>query len=171
MAAQDTTVLLGIPIPSTDPVFLTVIGIHIAFGIVAVIAGAAAMLVPKGRGRHTRFGKVYFWALTGVSVSMAILSFMRWSENVHLFVLGALAFGSAWLGRNVARRRPASIRLHLSAMGISYAVMLTAFYVDNGKHLPLWKQLPELAFWILPGAVAAPLIIRALLRHPLARGA
>ena len=41
-------------------------------------------------------------------------------------------------------------------MGIAYTAMLTAFYVDNGPHLPLWDRLPTLAFWLLPTAIAAP---------------
>jgi hypothetical protein len=53
--------------------------------------------------------------------------------------------------------------------GISYILMLTAFYVDNGKHLPLWKELPQLSFWLLPAKLGIPLIVRALLNHPLAR--
>ena len=49
-------------------------------------------------------------------------------------------------------------------MGIAYTAMLTAFYVDNGPHLPLWDRLPALAFWLLPVAIAAPLITRAIIR-------
>jgi len=41
----------------------------------------------------------------------------------------------------------------------------TAFYVDNGPHLPLLDRLPTLTFWFLPSAVAAPVIIRALIRY------
>jgi hypothetical protein len=48
-------------------------------------------------------------------------------------------------------------------MGIAYTAMLTAFYVDNGPHLPLWDRLPILAFWLLPSAIAAPIITRALI--------
>ena len=44
-------------------------------------------------------------------------------------------------------------------MGTSYIFMLTAFYVDNGKTLPLWKELPQIAFWLLPAAVGVPLIL------------
>jgi len=43
------------------------------------------------------------------------------------------------------------------------------FYVDNGKGLPLWKELPPISYWLLPAAVGIPLIIRTLLRHPPAR--
>jgi hypothetical protein len=48
-------------------------------------------------------------------------------------------------------------------------LLLTAFYVDNGKSLPLWRWLPPIAYWLLPAAVGVPLIVRAFLRHPLAR--
>jgi hypothetical protein len=47
-------------------------------------------------------------------------------------------------------------------MGLSYVAMLTAFYVDNGPHLPLWDRLPNLAFWLLPSAIGIPIIARAL---------
>lgn len=53
---MDTTVVLGIPIPSTDPIFLAIVGIHVLFGLAAVIAGVVAMLSKKGRGRHSNWG-------------------------------------------------------------------------------------------------------------------
>jgi hypothetical protein len=56
-------------------------------------------------------------------------------------------------------------------MGASYALLLIAFYVDNGKNLPLWKELPASAYWLLPAAIGIPLIARALLWHPLVRRA
>jgi hypothetical protein len=41
-------------------------------------------------------------------------------------------------------------------MSASYVLLLTAFYVDNGKHLPVWRSLPHLAYWLLPSAVGLP---------------
>ena len=165
--ASDITIVLGIPIPSTDPVFLAFVGVHVLFGLAAVIAGAIAMLNKKGRGRHSRWGTIYYWCLSGVFVTMSALSLMRWAENYHLFILGLLSFASAHLGRIAARQHwhqwP---RLHLTGMGASYILMLTAFYVDNGKSLPLWKELPEIVFWLLPGAIGVPLVLNALFRHP-----
>ena len=84
MADENTTVVLGIPIPSTDPVFFAIVGVHVLFGLAALITGAVAMLSKKGRGRHSNLGTVYFWCLFGVFVTMSILSFMRWAENYHL---------------------------------------------------------------------------------------
>jgi hypothetical protein len=95
---------------------------------------------------------------------------MRWAEDYHLFIFGALSFGTASLGRMAIRRRWRNwIRLHITCMGLSYILLLTAFYVDNGKNLPLWNKLPPIAFWLLPVAVGTPFIVRALLRHPLVR--
>lgn len=168
--ADATTIVLGIPIPSTSPLFLTVVGFHVAAGLACVIAGAVAMLSRKGRGRHSRFGDIYFWCLTAVFASATALSVVRWAEDYHLFILGTLAFGAALLGRTAARRHWRSWpRLHIAGMGSSYVLLLTAFYVDNGKYLPLWKELPPIAYWLGPAAVGLPLIIYTLLRHPLVR--
>ncbi len=167
MAAENTTVVLGIPIPSTDPVFLAIVGVHVLFGLAAVITGAVVMLRRKGSGQHAKLGTIYFWCLSGVFVTMSALSFMRWAETYRLFILGALSFASAYLGRTAARRRRHQwVRLHLTGMGASYIFMLTAFYVDNGKNLPLWRELPQIALWFLPGAIGLPLILHALVRHP-----
>jgi hypothetical protein len=170
MTPEDTTLVAGIPIPSTSPIFLTVVGLHVLVGLLCVIAGAIAMLSPKRRGRHPTFGTIYYWGLVAVFVSATGLSVVRWAEDYHLFILGLLALIAASLGRTARRRRrPGWVRLHIAGMGLSYILLLTAFYVDNGKSLPLWKDLPPIAYWLLPGAVGLPLIVRALFRHPLVR--
>jgi hypothetical protein len=168
---DEATTISGIVIPSTDPAFLAVtIGMHIPLGIAGVVAGAGAMLSEKRRGRHSKFGTVYFWCLLVLFASATFLSIMRWSENYHLFILGAVSFGCAWFGRSALRGRWWNwARLHITAMSMSYVFMLIAFYVDNGKQLPIWKDLPSTTYWLLPLAIALPLIIRALLWHPVVR--
>lgn len=166
----DGTTIAGIEIPSTDPVFVgIVIGVHVPLGIACVTAGAWAMLARKGRGRHSTAGAIYFWCLLVLVGSATALAIMRWTESYHLFVLGALSFAAAWLGRQAIRHAPARIRLHIAGMGGSYVLMLIAFYVDNGKQLPLWRELPHFTYWLFPLAIGLPLIIHALLRHPLAQ--
>jgi hypothetical protein len=61
------------------------------------------------------------------------------------------------------------VKLHITGMGVSYILLLTAFYVDSGKNLPLWRDLPPVAYWLAPALVGIPLIARALLWHTLAR--
>ena len=62
---------------------------------------------------------------------------------------------------------PGALRVHVTGMAISYILLLTAFYVDNGPHLPLWRLLPPLAYWLLPSVVGLPILIWVLTRHPL----
>ena len=156
----------GIPIPSREPWFLAIIAIHVAAGITGTAAGAIAMLSRKGPGRHPTAGTVYFWALMVIAGTMSVLTIARWPANNHLAVLGVLAIGCAVVGRRARRRaRPGWWRVHTPGMGLSYVFMLTAFYVDNGPHLPIWNRLPEWAFWILPPLIGIPVIGWALRRH------
>ena len=170
MTGNSTTVA-GIEIPSTDPVFLAIVlVIHIPLGIACVAIGASAMLSEKRRGRHSTFGTIYFWCLLALFASATFLSIMRWDDNYHLFLLGAISFACAWTGRAALRRRwQYWVRLHIAGMGLSYIFMLIAFYVDNGKQLPLWKDLPHVMYWLIPLILGVPIIIRALLWPPLAR--
>ena len=166
----DTTKVFGVPVPSVDPVFLAVVHFHILVGIGCVVAGAVAMLSQKGRGRHSAFGTIYYWSLTVVAATATGLSVVRWAENYHLFILGTLSLIAATIARTALRQRWRNwVRLHITGMGLSYILMLTAFYVDNGKHLPLWKELPQIAFWLLPAGLGIPLVVHALLKHPLTR--
>jgi hypothetical protein len=156
--------ILGDQVGSTTPVFLAVLAIHVAAGLVAVITGATAALTRKGSPRHIRAGRWYYRAVTAVFATAAALAAMRWTQDWHLFILGAVAFTAATAGYLHRRRHRPGDTGHIAGMGIAYTAMLTAFYVDNGPHLPLWDRLPSLAFWLLPSAIAAPLIARAIIR-------
>ena len=166
----DVTTVMGIQIPSVSPVFLIIVGVHIVLGLLCVGSGAVAMLSVKAAGRHPTAGTTYYWSLVGVFASATALSVTRWAENYQLFILGTLAFTAAHFGRTARRRRgPGWARWHVAGMGSSYVLLLTAFYVDNGRNLPLWRSLPQAAFWVLPAAIGLPIWAWALLRHPLLR--
>jgi peptidoglycan/LPS O-acetylase OafA/YrhL len=139
---------------------------HVFAGMTCVATGAIAALSPKRPGRHPTLGSVYFWALAVVFVTSSGMSILRWSEDAYLFVLGTLAFGCALFGLTARRQRwPGWTTAHILAMSGSYIVLLTAFYVDNGPRLPLWKELPPVAFWIGPALIGTPIVARALARH------
>jgi uncharacterized membrane protein HdeD (DUF308 family) len=105
---SNTTIVFGIPVPSVDPVFLTVVRIHIVVGIVCVLAGVTAMLSRKGRGRHSTFGTVYYWCLAIVVATATGLSVVRWPENYHLFILGSLSLIAATIARTALREAGAA---------------------------------------------------------------
>lgn len=148
------------------PLFLALLSFHVAAGLTCVVAGAGAALSRKRPGRHPMFGKTYLSSLAVVFISSTGMSLLRWSQDAPLFVLGALAFAAGLVGYSARKIRwegwPA---YHITGMGVSYIVLLTAFYVDNGSKLPLWNRLPNIAFWTVPALIGLPLIVRALRRH------
>jgi hypothetical protein len=167
---RNVTIVAGIEVPSVSPAFLATVGLHVIVGLACVVTGIVAMLSEKRQGRHPAFGTIYYWCLSAIFASATALSVVRWAENYHLFILGALSFTAATVGRTARRRRWRNwLGLHITGMGLSYVILLTAFYVDNGKSLPLWKELPPTAYWLVPSMLGMPLVVRALLRHPLAQ--
>lgn len=159
-------------VAGTGPVFLAFLAVHIPAGLAAVISGALAATAPKRCGRHTRAGTIYYWAIAVVFATATAMAAIRPARDWYLALLGALAFALAAAGRDYRRhpdrrpwnRWPGHIP-HILAMGGSYTVLLTAFYVDNGKNLPLWDRLPTVAYWVLPALVATPVIARSAARH------
>ena len=161
--------ILGDQVGSTAPVFLAFLAVHVLAGLTAVITGAIAALARKGSPRHIRAGRWYYRAITIVFATATVLAALRWRQDYHLFIIGAVAFGAAAIGYQHRRRHRPGDTGHIMGMGVGYVAMLTAFYVDNGPHLPLWDRLPPITFWFLPATVGAPIIIRAVL-HGRAHG-
>lgn len=150
-----------LPVP-----FVVLLLVHVPAGLACVVTGAVAALSPKRRGRHPGFGTAYYWGLAVVFATACGMAALRWTEDRHLFVLGSLSFGvatSGYLARRVRWRGWTSF--HILGMSLSYIVLLTAFYVDNGPRLPVWDRLPAVAYWTLPAIVGLPLVIRAERRH------
>lgn len=158
--------ILGFEIPSDSRVFLTVLSFHVLAALGSVVTGIIAMLSPKRSGRHPKFGTIYYWCLTVVFMSATVLAAMRWSDDAYLFSLGAASFLAATVGRAARRGQwPGWVPIHISGMGLSYTIMLIAFYMDNGRNLPVWKGLPSATYWLIPSAVGVPLIVRAVVRY------
>jgi hypothetical protein len=165
---METTDLFGIPVPSPDPAFLVFVVIHIAISLVAVISGLLAMFSEKTSTRHRAYGRVYFWSISFSFVTVLILSLMRWPYNVHLLAVGTLTFGLTFIGRKLAKVKASGwTPLHTICMGLSYVLLLTGFYVDNGKNLTFWRMFPMWFFYVFPSLVGIPIIIRVLRTHPL----
>lgn len=163
---MDEIDVFGIPVPDAGPLFFVALAVHVAAAMTCVGSGAVAALSHKGSALHVRYGRIYLWGLGIVWASMTVLSMIRWYESAHLFVIGTLAITVALVGYLNRRRRP---YLHIVGMSLSYIALLTGFYVDNGRNLPVWDQLPAWAYWILPSVFGLPLIIRAVLRRTLAK--
>ena len=128
------------------------------------------MFAEKGGKNHSAFGKVYFWSMLSAFITVLILSFMRWPHNIDLLSIGVFAVASTYAGYRLTKTRKKNwTRLHTILMGSSYIFLLTGFYVDNGKNLPLWRLFPQWFFWIFPAVVGIPIILKVLKSHPLNR--
>jgi hypothetical protein len=139
--ADDLTIIAGIPIPSTSPLFLSVVGSHVLAGLLCTIMGVVAMLSNKARGRHSNFGTVYYWGFDGCFRDRDGSGGSPLEGGLSLVHLGKLSLAAAYLGRRALRQHWWNwLRLHLMGMGASYILPLTAFYVDNGKSLPLGES-------------------------------
>jgi hypothetical protein len=125
------------------------------------------MLSKKAPGRHPTFGTIYHWSLSTAALSATALAVVRWVEDHHLFVLAVLAFTTVTFGRTARRRHwDHWAWFHVVGMSLSYILLLTAFYVHNGKSLPIWRDPPSITYWLLPSLVGIPLIVYVLRWHP-----
>jgi uncharacterized membrane protein len=145
------------------PVDKLLVLVHVPAGVIATLVGAGAMLAPKGGAAHRGFGRAYLRSLVLVTVTGVGLVATRGPGFIHLAAVGIAAAALGVLGYGARRRASAST--HIACMGASYIAMLTAFYVDNGPKLPVWRGLPALSFWFLPTLVGAPLVWRAIRRR------
>ncbi|MDR2987832.1 MAG: hypothetical protein LBV34_23635 [Nocardiopsaceae bacterium] len=154
--------ILGDQVGSTAPAFLAFLAVHVVAGLTAVVCGAIAALTRKGSSRHIRAGRWFYWSITVVFATATALTIMRWRQDYHLLIIGTVAFAAATTGYLHRRRHKPGDTGHIVGMGVGFVAMLTAFYVDNGPHLPVWDRLPALSFWFLPAAIGTPIIIRAV---------
>jgi hypothetical protein len=83
-------VIGGIPLPSDAPLFLAFIGLHVAAGLVCVIAGVIAMLSRKQDGHHPQAGMIYYRALAVVFMTMTVLSISRLGGRLSPVRVGRL---------------------------------------------------------------------------------
>ena len=148
--------------------------VHALAGLTTGVTGVVTFSVPKGPGRHHRWGTRYLWAYSVVFLTATILSVQRWQADAYLFGLAVLGYGLALGGYSTRRFRqtPWLHRLlgawwviaHLCGMIGSYVVLWTAFYVDNAHLFPGVNRLPTLTFWVAPTLIAVPFLVRSIAR-------
>ena len=153
---------LGLDVASTSVLFLAILTVHVAAAFVAIFSGIVAMVAHKGPGRHSRAGRWYLFGILVVFATACVLAAFRWPADLPLVLVGGIGAASAVYGFAFRRLHRQGDIPHILAMGISYIAMLTAFYVDNGPHLPVWNLLPPPAFWVIPSIVGAPILTLAI---------
>jgi hypothetical protein len=152
--------------------FLFPLVVHALAGLTTGVTGVVTFSVPKGPGRHYRWGKRYLWAYTVVFLTATVLSIQHWPADTYLFGLAALGYSVALSGYSAHRFRQTPwlrqllgeywVIAHLTGMIGSYVVLWTAFYVDNAHLFPGLNRLPSLTFWVAPTLIAVPFLVRSI---------
>ena len=86
-----------------DGIFKAALIIHILFGGVALFVAPAAMLTAKGGLWHRRWGKIFFWAITGVAVTAVVMSLIR--SGLFFLLVALFSFYLALTGYRVLYRK------------------------------------------------------------------
>lgn len=86
-----------------DAIFKPALIIHILFGGVALFVAPAAMLTRKGGLWHRRWGKIFFWSITGVAVTAVVMSLVR--SGLFFLLVALFSFYLALTGYRVLSRK------------------------------------------------------------------
>ncbi len=138
---------------------------HVLAGLTCVATGAVAATSRKRPGRHPRVRHRVLGSLgrfrdrgchVGAAVARGRLPTRAGHHRVRFRVHRFAARKVRWNGWR---------SFHILGMSLSYVVLFTAFYVDNGPHLPLVNRLPTIVFWIMPSLIGLPLVTRAVRKH------
>lgn len=90
---------------------------HIFCGCLALFSSLMAILTRKGHRTHRRFGRLFFYAMTGVFLTALPLAQM--TRNVFLFLIAIFSYYLAFSGWRFAKNRTA----------VASAVDLTGIFI------------------------------------------
>ena len=117
-----------------DKLFRIILWVHIPFGAVALVIAPLAMITAKGGVWHRRWGKIYFWAMAGVSVSALVMCWLQ--TGLFMFLIAIFSFYLALTGYSALRRKKptdrasaldwcAAIALLMAGTGLLVTCLLT----------------------------------------------
>ncbi len=138
-------------------IFKAVLIIHVLFGGIALFVAPAAMMTGKGGLWHRRWGKIFFWASTGVASTAVVLSLIR--SGLFFLLVALFSFYLAFTGYRVLYRKTSQQRasqgdwIAVSAMLVG-SIALLAF----GAYLMLTSSFGMVA--LVFGAIGLLFAIR-----------
>ena len=117
-------------------IFRAVLSIHILFGSVALFVAPAAMLTQKGGLWHRRWGKIFFWAITGVAVTAVAMSLIR--SGLFFLLVALFSFYLALTGyRILYRKTPQQLPSKLDWIAASTMLLGSLVLIAYGGYLML----------------------------------
>jgi len=149
-----------------DGIFKTVLIIHILFGSVALFVAPAAMVTRKGGRWHRRWGKIFFWTITGVAITAVVMSLIR--SGLFFLLIALFSFYLALTGYRVLFRKtrqqgPGKADWTAASTMLLGSLVLVAY----GFYLMLSSSfgIVAIVFGVI-GLLLAMLDMRNFLHHP-----
>jgi hypothetical protein len=137
--------------PTHTPLHWTNLGIHVLFGVAALLLGLAAICSRKGSPFHIRSGRLFLYAYS-IVVCTAVLGLIAFDFRSFLAVVTLLSFYDAFAGYRALQLRggrPQSVDRIASVVGLLTPWMFVV--IMRRLHQP-WS--PVLTWSILGGLVA-----------------
>ncbi len=140
-----------------DGIFKAVLIIHILFGSVALFGAPAAMVTRKGGSWHRRWGKIFFWAITGVAITAVALSLIR--SGLFFLLVALFSFYLAFTGYRVLyRKRPEQRASRGDWIAVSAMLVGSVVLLAYGAYLMLTSSFGMVA--LVFGAIGLLFAIR-----------
>ncbi len=79
--------------------FHTILIIHIAAGIIALLTGLIAMLTVKGGRSHRFNGKLYFWSMAIIFISSVFMAILK--DKIFFVLIAFFSFQAAFNGYRI----------------------------------------------------------------------
>lgn len=147
-------------------VFRVVLLIHISFGAIALFVAPAAMLTRKGGLWHRRWGKIFFWAITGVAMTAVVMSLIR--SGLFFLLVALFSFYLALTGYRVLyRKTPEQRPGKADWTAVSTMVLGSLVLLAYGVYLMLTSSFGTVAivFGVI-GLLFGTSDMRDFLHHP-----
>lgn len=81
---------------------------HISFGTLSLCSGAIALFSAKGKAWHRRFGRLFFYGMTGVFITAIPLALIK--SNVFLLLIALFSYYLAFSGWRFAKNKSGQIK-------------------------------------------------------------
>lgn len=147
-------------------IFKAVLIIHIVFGSVALFVAPAAMITGKGGLWHRRWGKIFFWAITGVAITAVVLSIIR--SGLFFLLVAVFSFYLALTGYRVLYRKTPQQRAGKADWTAAIAMLLgSLILIASGIHRMLTSGfgIVAIVFGVI-GLLLAMSDVREFRHHP-----
>ena len=149
-----------------DAIFKAALILHILFGSVALFVAPAAMVTRKGGLWHRRWGKLFFWAITGVAITAVVLSLIR--SGLFFLLIALFSFYLALTGYRVLyRKTPQQGAGKLDWTAAATMLLGSLALVVYGIYLMVTSSfgIVAIVFGVI-GLWLASLDVRDFLHHP-----